>query len=151
MLNFKFRLETVLEVKRGIEDICKKNLFHFKNLLIREQDSLKNLEHKKVFYSELLKDAQIGVIDVNELLNHHNYLTALREKITSQISLVNVMIDKVEKKRTDLIAASKEKKIIEKLKENQYEKFKKTTERQYTGFLDDLANSSYTHKKLQGL
>jgi flagellar protein FliJ len=146
MPDFKFKLNAVLEYRKKIEDIKKKELAELKELLRREEVLLRELDKKRNDILEQLKTRQKGVINLEDIINYSNYLNDCREKILQQIVLIKQLIDNVEAKREDLVSASKDKKIIEKLKENQYKEFKETMDKIETKLLDELGTNGYNYK-----
>jgi flagellar protein FliJ len=148
MATFKFRLESVLELRKRVEDQRKKELAHLRELLHKEQDFLKELEAKTVEALSGMKECQRGsVFNIEEVMRYYRYFTFCRDKIKEQISLIESLIVSVEKKREDLVAASKERKILEKLKENQLQEYKQVMDSWETKIIDELATNGYTHRK----
>jgi flagellar FliJ protein len=84
---------------------------------------------------------------MKELLRHSDYLEFLRERILSQIKTIKKVIEDIEHKREELIDASKEKKIIETLKEQQYKKFRETVEEWERKRLDEFGTINYSHRR----
>lgn len=148
MPTFKFRLESVLELRKRVEDQRKKELAHLRELLHKEQDFLKELETKTVEALAGMKECQKGsVFNIEEVMRYYRYFTFCRDKIKEQISLIESLIISVEKKREDLVAASKERKILEKLKDNQLQEHKHVMDSWETKIIDELATNGYTHRK----
>lgn len=148
MPTFKFRLESVLELRKRIEEQRKKELASLRELLRKEQDFLKELETKTVEALQGMKECQKGTIfNIEEVMRYYRYFTFCRDKIKEQISIIEGLIASVEKKREDLVAASKERKILEKLKENQLHEYKVMMDSWETKMIDELATNGYTHRK----
>ena len=73
---FKFRLESVLELRKRMEDQRKKELAHLKDLLFKEQDFLAELEQKTEDIRQRMKDSQSGAIfNIEEILQYYHYFT----------------------------------------------------------------------------
>jgi len=147
MPQFKFRLDNVLEFRKQVEDQYKRELASLKLLLLKEEKFLRDLEQKKAAMQETLKAQQCDTLNMDEILNYYNYLSVCRQKIVDQIAVINQCIELIETKRNELVNASKEKKIIEKLKDNQYQEFKQLLDRIETKMIDEIATSGYTHKR----
>lgn len=150
MPNFTFRLEKILQLKKKIEDQRKKELVDLKELLRKEQDFLKKLEAVIAHIQGIRKDSQKEILNMNEILDYYHYLSCLREKAIAQISLIEELIRSTEEKRKELIAASKERKMIEKLKDNQLREFRTALEKLEVKLLDELATTGYTHRSKYG-
>jgi flagellar protein FliJ len=147
MADFKFRLHTVLDVKKKVEDGHKRQLAQLKLLLQNEEIILEKLEDKKCRVQETIRSQQDAKIDVQAILNYYNYLAALGEKIVEQIVTIKELLDSVERKRDDLIEASRERKMIERLKENQFREFRTTAERLEMKVLDEIATNGYNRRE----
>jgi flagellar protein FliJ len=148
MPDFKFRLESVLEFRKKIEDDRKKELAQLKELLEKEQDFLRELEVKITQVQDKMREQQSeSLCNIEEMLNYYRYFISCKERAKEQVSLIESLIESVEHKREDLVAASKERKIMEKLKENQYKEYKKLMDSWETKIIDELATNGYTHRR----
>jgi flagellar protein FliJ len=146
MADFKFKLNAVLDMRKRIEDQRKKELAELKELLRREQVMLHTLDKKRKDALEHMKQQQTGLMNISDFMNYYTYLNDCREKIISQISLIKELIAHVDNKREDLICAAKDRKIIEKLRENQYQEFKDTMEKIETKMLDEIATNGFNYR-----
>lgn len=146
MRKFKFRLESVLEFRKRKEDQRKKELGLLKQFLQKEQLFLKELEVKMIESQNKMQAQQHGTLNMESIMNYYYYLTNVKEKILNQIALIEELIARIEQKREDLITASKERKIMEKLKDNQYKEFRDMLEKWEAKAIDEMATNLYTHK-----
>jgi len=146
MRKFKFRLESVLEFRKRKEDQRKKELGLLKQFLQKEQAFLKELEEKMIQSQGKMQAEQAGTLNMELIMNYYYYLTNMKEKILNQIALIEELIMRIEQKREDLITASKERKIMEKLKDNQYKEFRELLEKWEAKAIDEMATNQYTHK-----
>ncbi|MCM8773675.1 MAG: flagellar export protein FliJ [Candidatus Omnitrophica bacterium] len=150
MPEFKFRLEKVLELRKKKEEERQRELAMLKELLLREEQFLKELKEKDCKMREEISVLQAHnhkPIDIEELIRYTDYLEKLREKIISQIENIKKLIEDTEKKRGELIDASKEKKIMEKLKDNQFKKFKETVDSWERKILDEIGTINYSKEE----
>ncbi len=137
-----------MEFRKKIEDQRKRELAYLKELLLKEQDFLKELEAKIYSAQEKMRESQSGkIFDLERILNYYRYFISCKERAREQITLIESLIESVEKKREDLVSASKERKIMEKLKDNQYQEYKQLMDSWETKIIDELATSGYTHRK----
>lgn len=122
MMKFNFRMERVLNYKETIEN-------HKKNQYGTAQQNLNN-EEKKLDdinqYKENLKNEKnLSSIKTNagNLAMYNNYINDITIEIKSQEKIVVEIKEKVEEAKEEMVHAVREKKIFEKLKENEYEKY----------------------------
>lgn len=124
--SFHFPLQKVLDVRKIVEDRRAVALKNSQSSLNREKKQLDNLAQKK--HAQLKIDGNVCTDQVNISLNglkvSVDYISQLNDKITSQIQVVEKSNEKMEEKRDVLIKASKEKKIVEKLREHQLTDYK---------------------------
>lgn len=126
--SFHFPLQKVLDVRQITEDRQAISLKNSQMSLNKEKEQLENLAQKKDAQLKVDEDEYDNVDDVNLSLNELqvtvDYISQLNNRITNQIQVVEKSNGKVEKERDVLIEASKEKKIVEKLRERQLTNYK---------------------------
>ncbi len=121
-MKFNFRLERVLNYKKTVEDLKKNQYGSVKQRLNREENKLDSfIKHKKNLLNE--KDSTIVKTRVGNLVLYNNYIKDINEKIENQKEIVSQVEKELQVKRAEMIDAIKEKKMLEKLKENEYEKY----------------------------
>jgi len=151
MTGFKFRLEKVLEMRLRKEQEKEKELADLKMLQAREEVFLEQLKEEgkktKESISEI-QDKTESSLDLKELISYYEYLENIGERISVQIEQIKLVIESIEKKRGELIEASKERKVIEKLKDNQFKKFKQELEQTERKFLDEIGTINHNRKRV---
>jgi len=139
--SFHFPLQKVLDVRQITEDRQAISLKNSQMSLNKEKEQLENLAQKKD--AQLKVDEYDSVDDVNLSLNELrvtvDYISQLNNRITNQIQVVEKSNGKVEKERDDLIEASKEKKIVEKLRERQLTNYKDNYRKKVTKEESEIA------------
>ena len=130
--SFKFSLHRVLKFQSDKEDLKATDLSKSKQQLKLERDRLKRLQNKKSDHlgrTETLINGD-NSISLEKLRASADYLSQLNEKISSQNQKVQKSNHEVEKARKDLIEVSKNRKILEKLKEKQYQDYKEKSKKE---------------------
>ena len=122
MEKFIFRFNTVLNVKEKIEDDRKNKLGISMQKLAVEQNRLDKLSFKKDDLIDSLNERMQNTIKIEELRNFSYNLDMMQGIIDKQAETVEQSELEAENRRKDLIEASKQKKVFEKLKEKDYEK-----------------------------
>jgi flagellar FliJ protein len=122
MAKFVFKLQSVLNLRKQKEDSIKNEL----------ANAMKKLEAEKRKLSELETMLEDTVREFNEktkkttvhkLIEFNEYLSLLNSRIKEQKENVNNAVQYVDKVREELVKAVKERKILEKLRERQFEEF----------------------------
>lgn len=138
--SFKFSLKKVLKYKSDREDIKSNDLKKVKNILKIEKDNLQKLLCKKdAHLGENQKLKNEDNISLDKLKASAAYLDQLNDKISSQDKKVGESNQKVEKVRKDLIEISKSRKILEKLREKQYQDYKDLSKKEERRIESEIA------------
>ncbi|HOQ06578.1 MAG TPA: flagellar export protein FliJ [Clostridiales bacterium] len=122
MAKFIFKMQSVLNIRKQKEDSIKNELADAMRKLEAEKRKLAELEDRlentvREFNEKTKKST------VHELIEFNEYLSVLNSRIRSQKENVNIAAQYVDKVREELVKAMKDRKILEKLKDRQYEQF----------------------------
>ena len=150
MARFEFKLEKVLALKKRKEQEKEKEFAELKKLLVKEERFHEELKAEAGRINGKVEDIQtekgVEKLDLRELLRYYDYLEGLRKRVSLQVTQIRKLMEDIEKKRVDLLEASKERKILEKLRDNQYKKFKDRVDEVERKFLDDIGTMNYNQK-----
>jgi len=143
MNKFKFKLETVLKVKARIEDLRK--------LELREAESRRDKARLELFrwqkeiadHIRLYREKFQQRINPEEANNYHRYLTWLNRQADLAALQLQEREKEVAERRQKLVEASKERKILEKLKEKAYQNYQAEQLRAEIQFLDELGTGRF--------
>lgn len=113
MKAYKFSMEKILEWRTDTEKTTMEEFATLQNDLQREKLVLNGLQRQ---YAKS-KENDLRNYNVNELVHQQLYVQAIEEKIEEQTQIIYRKKDLVEESRMELIAAQKDRKIMEKLKE----------------------------------
>jgi len=143
MKKFKFRLERVLETKVSEERQKKRELGEKLNQLSYEESVLDQLlkqieEHEKSQRHSIQVSSNAGY-----LLRQHRWQQELNKKKNEQIRTIARCENDVEKARVALMEATREKRVLEKLKEKQFEEYKKELNAEEQKVLDDIGSRNH--------
>lgn len=121
MMKFKFRMERVLSYKKTIENHKKNQYGRAQQNLNNEEMKLNNInQYKENMKNE--KNLSATKTNVGNLAMYNNYINNITIEIKSQEKIVVESLGEVEEAKKEMVHAVKEKKMFEKLKENEYEK-----------------------------
>ncbi len=147
--SFHFPLQKVLEFKKTIEDTQAIALKKSQLSLDKESGHLNNLTQKKDALLNVKEDDCINSenLSLNKLQISSDYVSQLNDKISSQVQVVEKSNEIVDKERDDLIEASKNKKIVEKLREHQLTDYKINNRKKETTEESEVALRVVSKKK----
>lgn len=138
---FEFSLKKVLKFQNDREDIKANDLKKVKNILRTEKRHLDNLLYEKDNHlgqtKNIIKDKDD--ISLEKLKASSEYLVQLNNKISSQDKKVKKSDNEVQKVRKDLMEISKNRKILEKLKEKQYQNYKDSNKKEERKIESEIA------------
>lgn len=124
MSKFIYRFDSILSTKEKIEEDRKNKLGISMQKLVAEQNQLSKLCCKKDDLIGDLQEKMQQTIQIKELRNISYNLNIMQDIIEKQVEVVEQSEIETEERRKDLIEASKQRKVFEKLKEKDYEEYK---------------------------
>ena len=145
MKKFQFRLQVVLDIK---EKLLEQKLLELSKVQRGLQEAIqkqKTLESYQLEINQaLLKVFQSGNdLDLVEVQRYKDFINKLLVDISSQKVVVQNITKLLEIKRKEVNDVLKEKKVLEKPKENQQKKYYQEFEQYQRSELDDIATSRY--------
>ena len=147
MKRFKFNLEKVLMYKRLREDILKRELAELQRRLEEERRRLLKLETKQREHLKELGAKVEGKVELREVLLYQEFIAGLGEDIEGQIDRIEELLAKLEDKRDELVGSSKEKRVLENLRQRRYDEYIYAADRLESKFLDEIGNGMEYRKK----
>ena len=136
MKKFVFTLQPVLDQRQRVEDEKQQIVAQRKRSLDEAEGELKRLNAEFRQSSERLRSAHRELTD-EELRLHYAHLSFLDRTIVAQIQVVAERRVALDRARADLLAASKERKVVEKLKDRRREAYVAEAARIEQNALDD--------------
>lgn len=150
MRRFNFRFQRLLEIKERIEEGRRIALGEATAVLNRERQRLEELERVRQQYrraSQVLPAAPLVPILLN--LNA-NYLLRLQREIDEQQEQIRRVEAIVEDRRQKLLAATKERRTYEILKERAWEAHREEWKRQEGMRLDEVGGQLHQRRQSEG-
>lgn len=139
-------MESLLNLKLSLENKKKEELGHAITLLKLEKDKLFQLENKRNNVIDLYKKGSKDKIFVLELKNYNNYLLFIKKTIEEQLLIIKKAEINVEQKREEFINATKERKILDKLKEKHYENYLYEVKQEEQKIVDEIVSYNYSNQ-----
>lgn len=140
MAGYKFKLQKLLDYKISIEEQKKNELSLANKRLAEEKEKLQVLLNKQKAMNNSFQEKTSKGIEVNELKLLVNYIDYYKRSIKSQRLNIKMAEDYLESCRAELIKASQEKKMMEKLKEIDYGKYLYSEQKKEEKLVDDLVS-----------
>ena len=139
MKRFRFNLQRVLDYRKTMEDILLTELGAIRAEYERESARLYDMSRaSSLFALELKRHLAAG--DPDEIRLAYGYLEHLGEQIGAQQEMLRRIDETKRRKTAEVVAASKDRKVMERLKDYKVTEYRKDAERDHQKFLDDLAS-----------
>jgi flagellar protein FliJ len=146
MKKFQFRLEKVLQLKKHTETEKRKNLGMANHNVHSQNQKLLGLLQTRVGTQQKQRELLGGKVNIMQQLGYSRYyLRMKRDELTGR-ELLKAMEKEREKKRIELVEATRQKKIYEKLKERQQDKYSKELNLALQKEQDEMAAQSYLYR-----
>jgi len=123
MAKFNFSLAPILRVKEKVEDLKKNEMAKAILALEAEKQRLVMLEETRANCIESFRESLNSGVKPEDVKHHNQYLDKLKIWIKAQHVAIQIAEAFVEQKRLELVEAMKERKALDKLKENDYNEF----------------------------
>jgi len=141
---FVFSLQSVLNLKEKLESQEKVLFQAAMEELRKEEAELALLEQRKRGYEERLREAVCSRLDLLSVKTNKEAIEVIKEMIRQQTGKVRRAERHAEIARNRLEEAMKERKTLEKLKEDAFSEYKKEYEKEEQKEIDELV--SFRHK-----
>lgn len=145
MIGYKFSLQNVLDWRNDQEDEAKLKLVQLKGILKKEEYYLQQLINENV----QLKEKATLVRKVDVMRQQDLYKEVLDEKIIQQKLVVEQAVNEIKKAEEALLNAHKDKKMMEKLKEKEYEKHREDLQSEEQKQIDEFSTITFGREAFQ--
>ncbi|KAB2852650.1 MAG: flagellar export protein FliJ [Ignavibacterium sp.] len=144
MSKFKFKFESVKNVKEAFEKKAQKELAQI-DLFISKHEDIKQKLIDEI--NELRKSAYKRKMNISELQFLGGYDSVLRQQVDMQTEVIKQLEKKRAKKIEEVIVKSKEKKMLNQLEETQKENFIKEENSIEMKYFDEIAVQNFNKVK----
>lgn len=143
MPKFRFRLQKVMEVKQHREEEFQRALALTRRALKEEYQILQTLQSEQNNRFREIESSGVGEVRPVEMRLYSAYLADLAKRITGQQTMIEQLREEEERRRSSLLGASKEKKILEELRDRKYVAFRTEMDRSEQVVLDEVAQRGF--------
>jgi flagellar FliJ protein len=134
-----FELERVLMYRREMEKLRKQDFATAKHGLELANQELHREEELVDLLSKEFQRCQLDIGCIDEIRMYSDFFARKREEIKLQKEKIEQLDQVVNEKRIDLMEASKDKKVLESLKEKKAEEFRHEMVVKERNFLDEIS------------
>lgn len=143
MAKFKYRMQSILNIKYQLETQAKMELGKAQMALREEQEKLQRLIDRKAAYLEEGRRIREKALRVNDLRDNRNAMLIMDELIVAQRTEVAKAAEVVELARQKLTEVMQERKMHEKLKEKALLQFLDEEKAAEAKVVDELTSYTY--------
>ena len=140
---FTFRLDPLITIRDNVLKDCQSDLAKAYNARRILEEALQTVEKQlaegmTAARSAMQKGQTVNVEYLLGIRRQEMFLRAQHEDVKQKIQMVD---EEIERRRAAVVAAHKELKIVEKLKEKRYERYQEKENVQETKILDEIAGN----------
>jgi len=148
MKKFFFSLQFLLDYRKRREESLKKELAKMIAKEEKEKEVLEKLQEKLLFWQKQLEEKKKEErISIPMMLVYYSYLEELLIQIKKQVEKIeNISLEK-ERLQKKLLQATKDRKIVEEIKEKRWEEFILQQKKLEQKFIDENALIKFYQKK----
>lgn len=146
MARFIYRMQNILDIKYKLEEQAKQNYMEVRARLNAAEEEMKRLEERRWQYMGTYKVLVSDRLDILEIEQCKNAIILMEEYILNQQSVIRGIEQELEEAVRRMNEAMKERKIHEKLKDNQFELFKQELNKEEEKEIDQLVSYQYNNR-----
>lgn len=143
MAKFKYRMQSILNIKYQLENQAKMDLGRAQVKLMEEEEKLKTFIDRKEAYLEEGRRMRSKMLNVNDLKDNSYAMKTMDEMISGQKEQVARAEEEVEAARVKLQQVMQERKMHERLKEKALEQFMREENAAEFKAVDELTSYTY--------
>ncbi|MGN0151391.1 MAG: flagellar export protein FliJ [Wujia sp.] len=145
MAKFVYRMQNILDIKAKLEETAKQEYAEARRRLSDEEEKLEALHVRKKEYYSAYQDAISGKLDFLEIETCANAMDVMDEMIAAQQEVVKKRSKELEMARQKLNQVMQERKMHEKLKEKQFDEYKRELNAQEGKETDEVASYQFNN------
>lgn len=146
MAVFRYRMQSILDIKLKMETQAKQEFAQAKLVLDREEEKLSKLLEQKRFYEERAATLLKGKLDLLEIAANKEAILKIGEYILEQQKRIEKAKQLLEAARAKLQEVMQERKVQESLKEKAFEEFLMEEKSLESKEIDQLTSYTYGQK-----
>ena len=120
---FNFKMQTILDVRKTVEDKVISEFSVQQKELQKEKDNLQVIQQQKDELIDSLRNMQDKKVNVSDITVRSSSIKRYQKDEALQKEKIQDVIKKVDQKRDELMEATKKKKVMEICKTKQYDQY----------------------------
>jgi len=144
---FVFKLEPVLRQRQMAEDQRQRELAQLMRHQMIMMDQLRQMQQTISGSKQDLAGSLVGKVDLQAVSGFARFSGQTTQRAHGLVRKLAELEQQVQAARQRLIEASRERRAIEKLKQNRYEQWKREHERREAAVMDELAMQNYQNQQ----
>lgn len=140
---YKFTLQVLLDYRKRIEEALQIDLSGTERELVREKQRLNSYQEEKCACEEELARREAREVNLSEGILYRDYLRGMRNKVKVQRERVATITMARDKKREELLAAAKKRKVLETVREKDFRRFLQGLEKRERLLIDEMGIRNY--------
>ena len=146
MAKFRYRMQSILEIKKKLEEQAKNEFAAARAVLNEEEEKLEQLKKRKEAYEDEGRALRENTLNIMDIIENKEALLRMDEFIADQQLNVKRAQDRMEGARLALQTAMQESKTQEKLREKAFEQFVKEENKRESKEIDEIVSYTYGRK-----
>lgn len=122
-MRFVFKLQALLNWKKNLEELSQMRLADKLKHLKTQEEEIQSLINHRSAYSQEINELCLKGLKVGEYVTYQQYFEESYKDLILKEAKKRLTIQEIEVERGNLIAFTKERKILEKLKEKRLKKY----------------------------
>ena len=147
MGKFVFQMQQLLNIKRQLQKSKENELSIALKRIEDEENNLKNVTNAVESHMDGMKNKMLTGVSVNVLKQYGEYLSVLQLNVKKQKKVVNDVKSIADRIREELIEVSKEKKVLEILREKKFEEYKIEEQKKEELEVGEIVSYKYIKQK----
>ncbi len=143
---YQFDLESVLKYRKGLEDRLVREFGELMSALKEAENNLRDLQDSLKATAGSLADEEREGISAKKAALYSASMRGFRARIADQERLVAELKKGIEQSRQKVVEASRERKVVEKLKEKDKKRYSEDLRKKELKEMDDVAGKKH-HRK----
>lgn len=144
---YTFKLEALLEHRKYVEDTLQRELSDIKRRLSEEEKKLGQMIRKEEDMSVKLRQLQEESVSSQDMIMYQKFLVRLADELKQQKRKIFSVEKSHQKKRNEVVEAMKNRKALEKLKENGMKAYTEKLLKKEKAFVDEVAVMRFNHNR----
>jgi flagellar FliJ protein len=138
-----FTLQTILDYRKRLEDIAQHRLIEAKKVREIIKKKLNDEKSALAIFIDETESLQVQGVGITELIRYEERITAQKHNILAIKKNLSEKSELVQKEQQHLVMRSKERQIMERLKETQNMAWKGYLDKKEAAMLDEIATSRH--------